>query len=156
MDDGQRGKILGGLAGLVAGISPLKSLTFLLALGVAAVAAWVWFKQSGDPQPPFPIYGAIAASFAGGFLIGRVFRKVVKTAALLAAIALGGLALLGYARVDTSKAREAVAAGTTWVQDQAGRAREYLLRFLPSGSAAGTGVFAGAGRRRRGGVGKPG
>ena len=37
-----------------------------------------------------------------------------------------------------------------------GQRRDYLLRFLPSGSAAGTGVFAGTGRRRRGGVGKPG
>jgi uncharacterized membrane protein (Fun14 family) len=80
-------------------------------------------------------------------MFGRVFRKVVKTAAILAALLLGGLALLNYARVDTTKAKEAVKAGSTWVQDQAGRAKDYLLRLLPSGAAAGAGVFVGARRR---------
>jgi uncharacterized membrane protein (Fun14 family) len=147
MDTDQRDKAVGGLAGLAAGLSPMKSFTFLLALGVAAVSAWVWFKRPGDPRPPFPFYGTIAASYAGGFMIGRVFRKVVKTAAILAALLLGGLALLNYARVDTTKAKETVKAGSTWVQDQAGRAKDYLLRLLPSGAAAGAGVFVGARRR---------
>jgi hypothetical protein len=155
MDTDQRGKILGGLTGLAAGLSPMKSVTFLLALGVAAVAAWVWFKQSGDPRPPFPRYGIIAVSYAGGFIIGRLFWKIVKTAAILAALVLGGLALLHYARVDDSKARQAVANGSTWVQDEVGRAKHYLLHLLPSGGAAGVGVFAGARRRRSSGDDQP-
>ena len=147
----QRSKILGGLAGLAAGLSPMKSFTFLLALGVAALGAWVWFKQSGDPRPPFPRYGIIAVSYAGGFIIGRLFWKVVKTAAILAAIVLGGFALLNRAHVDTSKARQEVEAGSSWLQEQASRAEDYLLHLLPSGGAAGVGVFAGARRKRNAG-----
>jgi len=35
---------------------------------------------------------SVAASYAGGFLIGRVFRRLIKTAAIVAAVLLGGLA----------------------------------------------------------------
>jgi hypothetical protein len=124
----------------------MKSLTFLLALGLAALAGWFWFQQP-EPRPAFPWYGVIAASYAGGFLIGRVFQTVAKTAAILAALVLGGLALLHYV-VDTTKAKQSVQAGSTWVQDQTGRAKKHLLQLLPSGGAAWVGVFAGARRRR--------
>ena len=144
-----RGKFLSGLAGIAAGLSPMKSFTFLVALGVAAVAGWVWFQQSGDPRPPFPRYGIIAVSYAGGFLIGRVFWRIVKTAAVVAALLLGGLAMLHYARVDTAKAQQAVTDGSSWAQAQVSRAKESLLHLLPSGGSAGVGVFAGARRKRR-------
>src|SRR5262249_13606934 len=97
----------------------------------------------------FPLYGTIAASYAGGFLIGRLFWKVIKTAAIVAAIVLGGLALLNWAHVDTSKAKEVNKASSTWVRNHASRTKDYLLHFLPSGGAAGVGAFAGS--RRRGG-----
>jgi hypothetical protein len=145
--------LLRGLADLAAGLNPMRSFTFLLALSVIALAAWSWFKQSGEPRPPFPLYGTIAASYAGGFLIGRLFRKVVKTAAIIAAIVLGGLALLNRAQVNTSKAREATEAGSTWVQNEAKQAKDYLFHLLPSGGAAAVGVFAGS-RRRAGSGGK--
>src|SRR5262245_15660906 len=148
MNDKEKGGLLGGLAGFTAGLSPMNSFTFLLAVGVIAVAAWSWFKATGDPRPPFPTYGIIAGSYAGGFLIGRIFWRLVKTAAIVAAIVLGGLALLGRLNVDTSKARQVSEAGQTWVQKQASGAKDSLLHLLPSGAAAGVGVFAG-GRRRR-------
>jgi hypothetical protein len=127
----------------------MKSFTFVLAVGVTALAAWSWFSHSGDPQPPFPHYGMIAASYTGGFLIGRVFWNVVKTAAIIAALVLGGLALINRAHVDTSKVKQATEAGSAWVRKETGRAKHYLLHFLPSGGAAGVGVFVGS-RRRRG------
>lgn len=148
MDAEKGGRIAGGLAELTAGLSPMNSFTFLAAAGVAAFGAWVWFRQSGDARAPFPVYGTIAASYAGGFLIGRVFRKVLKTAVILAVIILAGFALLNRFHVDTSKGTRAVKAGSTWVQDQSARAKDYLLHLLPSGGAAGVGVFAGARRRR--------
>jgi hypothetical protein len=125
----------------------MHSFTFLLAFGVAALAGWNWLKEPSEPRPPFPLYGIIAASYAAGFLIGRVFRKVVKTAALAAAIVLGGLAVLNRAHVDTSQAKQASEAGSTWVQSQARRAKDYLIHLLPSGAAASLGVFAGSRRR---------
>src|SRR5262245_19580047 len=143
MDQNQQKRMLSGLAGFAAGLSPMKSFTFLLALGIAALGALAWFRQP-EPRSNMPWYGIIAVSYAGGFLIGRVFRQVVKTAAILAALLLGGLALLHYARVDTTKAKQTVKAGSTWMQDQAGRAKDYLLRLLPSGAAAGAGVVIGA------------
>jgi hypothetical protein len=149
LDKSQQSERLGWLASLAAGLNPMKSFTFVLALGVTALAAWKWFNQSGDPRPPFPLYGAIAASYAGGFLIGRLFWKVLKTAAIVAAILLGGLTVLNRAHVDTSKAKEEAEAGSAWVRNEASRAKHYLLHFLPSGAGAGVGVFAG-GRRRSG------
>jgi hypothetical protein len=148
MDSGQRGRIAGGLAGLAAGLSPLNSFTFVVALILTAIGAWSWFRQSGEPRSSFPLYATIAASYAGGFLIGRVFRTVLKTAAVVAAILIGGLALLNHAHVDTSKAKQAVEAGSSWAQQQATQAKKYLRHWLPSGTFAGIGVFAG-GRRRR-------
>jgi hypothetical protein len=148
MEANQRSRIAGGLAGFAAGLSPMNSFTFVLALAVTVLAGWGWLNHSGDPRPPFPLYGAIAASYAVGFLIGRVFRSVLKVAAIIAAILLGGLALLNRAHVETSQAKQAVQAGSTWLQAEASRAKACLLHFLPSAGAAGVGVFAG-GRRRR-------
>jgi hypothetical protein len=155
MDTSQRNKSLGWLVGVAAGLNPMKSLTFLLALGVAGMGAWTWFNHSGNPRAPFPHYGAIAASYATGFIIGRVFWKIVKTVAVLAAIALGGLALLNHTGVDDSKAKDAVAKGSVWVHQEAGSAKHYLLHLLPSGGAAGVGAFVGGRRRRNDGDANP-
>jgi hypothetical protein len=151
MNTDQQGKVTRELASLAAGLNPLKSPTFLLALLLIAVAGSNWLKHSGDPRPSFPLYGTIAVSYAGGFLLGRLLWRVLKTAAFVAAFALGGLTLLNRAHVDTSKARETAAQGSTWVRNEAGRAKHYLVQFLPSGGAASVGVFAGGRRGRRGG-----
>lgn len=142
------GKMAGGLLGFLAGLNPMTSFTFVIALIVSGFAAWIWLRNGAEPHSPFPAYGAVAASYAGGFLIGRVFRRVLKTAALLGVVLLGLLGLLNHLHVDTSKAQQAVKAGSGWLQDRAGWASDYLMHFLPSGGAAGFGVFAG-GRRRQ-------
>jgi hypothetical protein len=126
----------------------MNSLTFLVAFGVVGVAAWSWVHQPSDLRSSFPVYGTIAASYAGGFLIGRVFRRIVTIAAIIAALVIGGLTLLNRTHLDTSKAKEAVGTGATWFQDQAHRVKGLLLHVLPSGGAAAVGAFAG-GRRRR-------
>jgi hypothetical protein len=153
MDNRPQSKLLAGLAGLAAELNPIKSFTSVLAIGVTALAAWIWVNRSGDPRPPFPFYGTIAASYAAGFLIGRLLWRVVKTAAIVSAILLGGLVLLNRVHLDTSKAKEATEAGSAWVRSQASRAKHFLLHFLPSGGGAGVGAVAGA--RRRGGGDEP-
>lgn len=137
-----------GLAGVAAGLNPLTSVTFLLALVVTAAAGWIWFNNSGEVRQPFPLYGIVAASYAGGSLIGRVLRSFLKIAALVAALALGCLGILHWANVDTSKAREAVKDSSAWLEERSDRTKDYLMHFLPSGAAAGAGIFAG-GRRRQ-------
>ena len=114
------------------------------------MAAWKWFNRAGDPQPPFPHYGVIAASYAGGFLIGRLFWRVLKIAAIVAALVLGGLALFNWVHVDTSKVKEATESGARWVRNETSQTKHYLLHILPSGGAAGLGAFVGG--RRRGGA----
>ena len=153
MNRDERGRIGSGLAGLVAGLNPMRSATFLLALSITAVAAWKWMNRASDPPTPFPFYGIIAASYAGGFLIGRVFWRIVKTAAIVAAIMLGGLAVFNRLHVNTTKAKEVTEEGSAWVRDEASRAKHYLVHLLPSGGAAAVGVFAGS-RRRGGDTGK--
>jgi len=152
MNHDQQGKLADRLASLATELNPMRSFTFLLALGVTGVAAWAWWKKSAELESRFPLYGAIAVSYAGGFLIGRVFWRVVKTAAIIAALVLGGLAVLNRVHVDTTKAREATAAGSAWIRNEASQAKHFLLHFLPSGFAAGVGVFAGSRRSRGRGV----
>src|SRR6476646_2418339 len=89
MEKDEHKSIASGLIGVAAGLNPLTSVTFLLALLVLASAGWVWFKHSGEAVRSFPIYGTVAASYAGGFVTGRVFRRALKTAAIVAAIVLG-------------------------------------------------------------------
>ena len=147
MNNTQQGRFKGALVSFVAGFNPMKSFTFLLALGLIALAALSWLKQTSDPQASFPLYGTIAGSYAGGFLAGRLLARLVKIAVVVAALVIGALVLLGRIHVDTSKAKEATEAGSTWVRNEASQAKHYLLHLLPSGSAAGVGAFAG-GRRR--------
>ena len=128
----------------------MKSVTFVLALGVTALATWKWLNHSGDPRPGFPWYGMIAASYAGGFLIGRILGRALKAVAVVTAIVLGGLALLRWTHVDTSQAAEEAQAGVTWLRKEARQMKRYLVHLLPCGGAAGVGVFAGS--RRRGGM----
>jgi hypothetical protein len=149
MNNHQQGMVTRGLASVAAELNPLKSMTFLLALGLIAVAAYKWLREPEGSQSSFPFYGTIAGSYAGGFLIGRLFWRIVKTAAIVAAIVIGGLTVLNRVHVNTSKAKEAAEAGSTWVRNEASRAKHFLLHFLPSGVGAGLGVFAGS-RRPRG------
>jgi hypothetical protein len=147
MSNKQQRNLLGGLARLASELNPVSSFTFLCALGITAFAAWDWLEESGEPRPRFPWYGAMAVSYAGGFLIGRVFWKVLKTAAIVAAIVLGGLALLNRVDVDTSKAKAAAEADSAWVQKQASLVKHFLVHLLPSSLAAGVGAFTGGWRR---------
>ena len=131
-------------------MNPMKSVTFVLALGVTVLAAWKLLKHSGDPWPAFPWYGMIAVSYAGGFLIGRVLGRALKTVAVVTAIVLGGLTLLRWTHVDTSKTAEQANAGVAWVRKEAKQLKHSLVHLLPCAGAATVGVFAG--RRLRGGV----
>ena len=149
MESDERRNMASGLVGVAAGLNPLTSVTFLFALVVTAAAAWVWFKNSGEVRQAFPLYGTVAASYAGGFLIGRVLRSFLKIAAIVAALVLGGLGVLHWAQIDTAKARDAVKDSSAWLEAKSGQAKDYLMHFLPSGAAAGVGVFAGGRRRRR-------
>ena len=83
MEKSQQNQAWRGFAGLAAGLNPMKSVTFVLALGVTVLAAWKLLKHSGDPRPAFPWYGMIAVSYAGGFLIGRVLGRALKTVAVV-------------------------------------------------------------------------
>lgn len=147
MDSTHRNRLAGGLAGFLAGLNPLNSKTFLFALAVTAFAAWRWQGHADDPARSFPVYGVVAASYGGGYLIGRIFRRMLKLVAVTAALVISSLVVLKVAHVDTTKARESVTAGASWLQQQTDRVQDSLMRLLPSGTAAGFGAFAG-GRRR--------
>ena len=149
MEKHESKSIFSGLLGFAAGLNPFTSITFLLALLVTAFAAWVWFQHSGEASQSFPIYGTVGASYAGGYLIGRIFRRLLKIAVIAAAVVLGGFALINRMHLDTSKAEQAVKAGSAWLEDQSMRARNYLMDLLPSGAAGGFGAFAGARKGRR-------
>jgi hypothetical protein len=147
----RRGSIATWLAGVTAGLNPFRSFTFVSATGLAALAAWVWLRRSSgsEGEAVFPFYGLIAASYAGGYLVGRAFRHVLRAIVSATAIVLSGVVLLQCVRMDTADAERAVESGSMWMRAKATRVKDYLLHLLPAGPAAGGGVFAGGRRWRR-------
>lgn len=153
---------------------PWRAKSFLLALLVMLVGGGLWLREivtappqaeAGQPvfnelgQPvtgtqfdwsrPVPGYVKFAASFAGAFLIGWLFRRLVAILAgvlfLTAALFLAGQ-WLGW---DTRAAQEQARATGERVQREVVQLRDRAQSLLPSAAAGGLGAFFGFRRRCR-------
>lgn len=89
-------------------------------------------------------------SFVVGFFVAWVFRRVIKLTLLVA----GGIAVLlivlkqtGVVDLNFDAVQEQVNHGVEVAQQNASRAKDFILGYLPSGASAATGLFFGARRR---------
>jgi uncharacterized membrane protein (Fun14 family) len=96
---------------------------------------------------PFPFYVPIGASYAAGFCLGWVFRKLIRLIVMTAALVVALLALGRFVGCDTSRSQEQVKHTGEWAQHEVTAAEDYLKHLLPSVGAGGVGTFLGFRRR---------
>jgi uncharacterized membrane protein (Fun14 family) len=91
----------------------------------------------------------LGPSFIAGFLIGWGIRRFLKWTLLLVAIAGVGLYLLkhfGVFDVNYDDVKESVDQGVEWAKEHVTEAKDWALRYVPSGTTAVVGMFFGARR----------
>jgi uncharacterized membrane protein (Fun14 family) len=94
-----------------------------------------------------PRYVWIGASYVGGFFIGWAFRRFLRLALALVALAVLLVGLGKYAGWNTSPTETKVKERAAWVRHEATAATDYLKSLLPSTSAAAVGAFLGFRRK---------
>jgi uncharacterized membrane protein (Fun14 family) len=102
---------------------------------------------------PFPLYAKVAASYVVGFCIGWFVRKLIRLIVIIVALVVAVVALGRFAGCDTTRTQEQIQHGGEWAQQELTTAQDRLMKMLPS--AAGSGVGAFWGFRRRGKVSAP-
>jgi uncharacterized membrane protein (Fun14 family) len=166
-------RIVGAVFGAAAagGDGPWRSETVLLALLAVLVGSGLWVRDAvkGAPLPtpahaaasveqsassgswdfsrPVPGYVRVCASYIGGFFIGWAFRRFVRLALALLALAVLLVGLGKYAGCNTAPVETKVKERATWVEHEAATARDYLKGLLPSTSAGAVGAFLGLRRK---------
>ncbi|HOW98535.1 MAG TPA: FUN14 domain-containing protein [Kiritimatiellia bacterium] len=97
-------------------------------------------------KPALPATFRLGAGYAGGFFLGWLFRKFIKTA-LLATGALVGLAALarglGWFDLDWTTAGTYVRESFAWLGGHAGSFKDFIMGYVPSAGAAALGFFFG-------------
>ena len=166
--------IVPGVFGGVTGDGPWHAKTVLAAAAVALMGLGLWFSNAVKGHPaagpgitasdpgspgtssaqsnwskPVPGYVRVCVSYVGGFFIGWVFRRFLKTAVAGAVLIIALLALGRHFGCDTTRAQEEVKQSSAWVHREATETRDYLKGLLPSAAAGGTGVFFGFRRKRK-------
>ena len=89
-------------------------------------------------------------SFAVGLVIGVFFRTFLKTMAVITAVAVGAVVGLSYFEVlpiDFATMRQNYDSAADVVGGQAEAAKDFVIDYLPSATAAGLGFFTGFLRR---------
>jgi uncharacterized membrane protein (Fun14 family) len=92
----------------------------------------------------------LGAGYAGGFLLGFLFRrflKVTSVAAALLLVAVAGLRSVGVLEVDWAAWEAQIRAGVDWSHHQAGVLKSVVEGYLPSTAATGWGLWRGLRRR---------
>lgn len=120
---------------------PWAAKSFLaVAVGtIGGLASWIGNFTS-------PAVAQIGGSYLGGFLIGWAFRRFLRIAAMLVAVALGCMAAMkatGWIDVDWSALEAQVSRTIQWLHGEAEGFKNIVTGFLPSAGAAGAGSFFG-------------
>lgn len=97
-----------------------------------------------------PTLVALAPSFLGGWLIGKLARKAMRTTLLVTGLVLVAASLAGWAGFDAGAVEAWVRNASSWAGENIEGAQRSLAALLPSAGAAAVGGFLGfKGRRRR-------
>jgi uncharacterized membrane protein (Fun14 family) len=168
-------RILGPVLGAAAasGDGPWRAKTVHLALLVVLLGLGFWVRDvaKGPPPPthvpanitaeqaassgswdfsrPVPGYVRVSASYIGGFFIGWVFRRFIRVALALVALAVLVVGLGKYVGWNSSSAETQVKERAAWVRHEATTAADYLEGLLPSTTAGAVGAFLGFRRKGR-------
>ena len=97
-------------------------------------------------KPALPATFRLGAGYAGGFFIGWLSRKFIKTALLVFGGILGLLALakgLGWFETDWIALEAYTRDSFAWISGHAGTFKDFITGYLPSAGAAALGVFFG-------------
>jgi uncharacterized membrane protein (Fun14 family) len=132
---------------------PWHALSVRLAVAVTILGAAFWgYARTSDSASAAslseyaPAMMRVGVSFLGGFAIGWTMRRFVKwTILIVVASGIGIFVLKKTGMIDLpwDRIESDVRDGTTWLQTQAGSAKNVLKGYLPSGAAAVVGVFLG-------------
>ena len=116
-------------------------------LGVALTLTWPLAGRAADSSTLIerfgPLAGSLVLSFIAGFIIGRIARKTITTAAIVAAVVMLGIYLLGRFGIDGSTASHWIDTGSAWVGETVEGGGRYLASLLPSAGAAAVGGLLG-------------
>lgn len=115
-------------------------------IGTNAVVAPATVVAPVPPGMRSPATFRFGAGFAGGFLLGFAFRRFLKTTSALAALVLGGMALLkltGLIELDWASLEGHVRESLAWTHGQAEALKALLTGYLPSAGAGGFGLWKG-------------
>lgn len=97
-------------------------------------------------KPALPATFRLGAGYAGGFFIGWLFRKFIKTALLVTGglLALTAVARkLGWFEADWSSLEGYLRDSFAWISGHAGSFKNFITGYLPSAGAAALGFFFG-------------
>jgi uncharacterized membrane protein (Fun14 family) len=93
------------------------------------------------------LVGPLSPGFLAGFFLGRVARKALSKAMLIAGGAIVLVFLLGRFGVDTSTMESWLQAGSSWAGERLEGVKQYLAALAPTAAAVGVGFKVGLGRK---------
>jgi uncharacterized membrane protein (Fun14 family) len=119
---------------------------------IAATAKSASAPTAGEVTSPnrSPATFRLGAGYAGGFLLGFLFRRFLKVTSIVAALllaAVAGLRSVGVLEVDWAAWEAQIRAGVDWSHHQAGVLKSVAEGYLPSTAATGWGLWRGLRRR---------
>jgi len=135
------------------GRSPFTAKSVLLGMGLFIGSGMFWMSDPAKGSVTSWLQGfapatmTIAGSYLGGFFIGWGARRTLKLTSIIAAIALGVIGLFVSWGWDGAGAQEWVHSASAWVGESVEGAGRYLIGFLPSATAAGSGGVLGFRRK---------
>jgi len=108
--------------------------------------------ESSPPSPsPSDVRSSalfrLGLSYAGGFLIGWLFRKSLKLALLAAGavtLVVAGGKYFGVFDLDWTAIEAHTAQSLAWLKGELGAFKDFLAGYLPSAAIAFVGLFTGA------------
>ncbi|WP_455245619.1 FUN14 domain-containing protein [Petrachloros mirabilis] len=121
--------------------SPWNAKSFIAASAatIGGLASWIVNFSS-------PTVAQLGGSYLGGFILGWAFRRLLRAAAMMAALTIACIAVLkstGWLNLDWPSIETQVSQGIRWLHGEAEGLKNLLTGFFPSAGAAGAGTFFG-------------
>jgi uncharacterized membrane protein (Fun14 family) len=100
-------------------------------------------------KPYAPAAMSLAGSFFAGLVIGRIARRKLRYVLIAGAVVVVAVTLLTKFGIIGPAADQWVQSSIGWISDNLEEVQAYLAAFLPSATAAGSGMYLGFRRKRK-------